>query len=94
MVEIPLAKNFSIQPELLYAQQGTKISFSDEVTNSHYKSTIDLNYLNIPVMLKYYVLKVLSVQAGPQIGIPLKANNKYQDNFHGYENHESFNLKE
>ena len=95
MVEIPLAKNFSIQPELLYSQQGTKISFSDsEVTNSHYKSTIDLNYLNIPVMLKYYVLKGLSVQAGPQIGILLKANNKYQDNFLGYENRESFDLKE
>lgn len=95
MVEIPLTKKFSIQPELLYSQQGTKTSFSDQdVTNSHYKSTINLNYLNIPVMLKYYVLKGLSLQAGPQIGILLKANNKYQDNFLGYENHESFNLKE
>lgn len=95
MVEIPLAKNFSLQPELLYSQQGSKSSFSDQdVTNSNYKSTIDLNYLNIPVMVKYYVLKGLSVQAGPQIGILLKANNKYQDNFLGYENHESFNLKD
>lgn len=95
MVEIPLAKNFSLQPELLYSEQGSKSSFSDQdVTNSNYKSTIDLNYLNIPVMVKYYVLKGLSVQAGPQIGILLKANNKYQDNFLGYENHESFNLKD
>lgn len=95
MVEIPIAKNFSLQPELLYSEQGSKSSFSDaDVTNSHYKSTIDLNYLNIPVMLKYYVLKGLSVQAGPQIGILLKANNKYQDNFLGYENRETFNLKE
>lgn len=95
MVEIPMAKNFSLQPELLYSQQGTKVSFSDpDVTNSNYKSTIKLNYLNIPVMLKYYVLKGLSVQAGPQIGILLKANNKYQDNFLGYENHDSLNIKE
>jgi hypothetical protein len=94
MVEIPMAKNFSLQPELLYSQQGTKISFSDqEVTNSNYKSTIKLNYLNIPVMLKYYVIEGLSVQAGPQIGILLKVNNKYQDNFLGYENHDSFDLK-
>ena len=94
MVEIPVAKNFSIQPELLYSQQGTKISFSDQdVTNSNYKSTIDLNYLNIPVMLKYYVLKGLSVQAGPQIGILLKANNEYNDNFLGYDNHENLDLK-
>ncbi|OIV39775.1 porin family protein [Flavobacterium johnsoniae] len=95
MIEVPLAKNFSLQPELLYSQQGTKISFSDpDVTNSQFKSTIDLNYLNIPVMLKYYVVKGLSIQAGPQIGILLKANNKYQDNFLGYENKETLNLKE
>ena len=95
MVEIPMAKNFSLQPELLYSQQGSKTSFSDrDVTNSNFKSTINLNYLNIPVMLKYYVLHGLSVQAGPQIGILLKANNKYEDNFLGYQNHESFNLKD
>ncbi|PTT00030.1 hypothetical protein DBR27_13070, partial [Flavobacterium sp. HMWF030] len=94
MVEIPLAKNFSLQPELLYSQQGTKTSFFDQdVTNSNFKGTIELNYLNIPLMLKYYVIKGLSIQAGPQIGLLLKANSKYQDNFLGYENQESFNLK-
>ena len=95
MAEIPLAKNFSVQPEVLYSQQGMKFSYSDiDVANSSYKSTITLNYLNIPVMLKYYVLKGLSVQAGPQIGILLKSNNKYQDNFLGYDNHENYNLSD
>lgn len=95
MAEISLAKNFSIQPEILYSQQGMKISYSDaEVENSHYKSTIELNYLNIPVMLKYYVLKGLSVQAGPQIGILLKSNNKSEDNFLGYQNKDNYNLSE
>lgn len=95
MAEIPLAKNFSVQPEVLYSQQGMKFSYSDiDVANSSYKSTINLNYLNIPVMLKYYVLKGLSVQAGPQIGILLKSNNKYQDNFLGYDNHENYNLSD
>lgn len=95
MVEIPIAKNFALQPELMYSQQGTKTSFSDaEVTNSNYNGTIKLNYLNLPVMAKYYVCQGLSIQAGPQIGILLKANNKYHDNFLGYENSESFNLKE
>jgi len=95
MAEIPLAKNFAIQPEVVYSQQGMKFSYSDiDVQNSHYKSTIGLNYLNIPVMLKYYVVKGLSVQAGPQIGILLKASNKYQDNFLGYDNQETFNLSD
>ena len=95
MLEIPLTKNFSLQPELLYSQQGSKSSYSDpDVTNSNFKSTIKLNYLNTPVMLKYYVTKDLTLQAGPQIGILLKANNKYEDNFLGFENKESMNLKE
>ena len=95
MIEIPMTKKISIQPEIMYSQQGTKTSFSDsDVTNSNYESTIKLNYLNIPVMLKYYVIEGLSVQAGPQIGILLKANNKYKDNFLGYDNQESFDLKE
>jgi opacity protein-like surface antigen len=95
MAEIPLAKNFSVQPEVLYSQQGMKFSYSDiDVANSSYESTITLNYLNIPIMLKYYVLKGLSVQAGPQIGILLKSNNKYQDNFLGYDNHENYNLSD
>ncbi len=95
MAEIPLAKNFSIQPELLYSQQGMKFSYSDsEVENSHYTSTVKLNYLNIPVMLKYFVAKGFSLQAGPQIGILLKANNEYRDNFLGYDNHENMNLSD
>jgi len=95
MAEIPLAKSFSVQPELLFSQQGMKLSYSDpEVENSHYKSTIALNYLNIPIMLKYYVVKGLSLQAGPQVGILLKANNKYQDNFLGYDNHDKMDLKD
>ncbi|MBS7253581.1 porin family protein [Flavobacterium branchiicola] len=95
MAEIPLTKNFSVQPEVLYSQQGVKLSYSDAaIANSHYKSTIGLNYLNIPVMLKYYVVKGLSLQTGPQIGILLKANNKSQDNFLGYENQDNYNLSD
>ena len=94
MVEVPLTKKFSIQPEMLYSQQGAKTSYSvADVTNSQYKSKMELNYLNIPVMLKYYVAKGLSLQAGPQIGILLEANNDYHDNFLGYNNHENFDLK-
>lgn len=95
MADISLAKNFSIQPEVVFSQQGMKFSYSDlDVKNSHYNSTIGLNYLNIPILLKYFIVKGLSVQVGPQIGILLKASNKYQDNFLGYENHETFNLSD
>ena len=59
MAEIPIANRFSFQPELLYSGQG---------------SSVNLNYLNIPLMAKYNLTKEFSLEAGPQIGFLLSAN--------------------
>ena len=67
--EIPISEKFSFQPELLYSGQG--YSFND--------NTIALNYLNMPIMGKYYVTKGLSIEAGPQIGFLLSAKNESID---------------
>ena len=48
-----------IQPEILFSKQG-----DDDV---------DLSYVNIPVMLKYYLAAGLNLQAGPQFGVLLNA---------------------
>lgn len=53
---------FAIQPELIYSHQGA----SDKVGLIRYNTNI--NYLNIPVLAKFYVLKGLSVDIGPQFG--------------------------
>lgn len=66
MAEIPLTEKFSFQPELLYSGQG--YSFDDH--------TIALNYLNVPLMGKYYLTKGFSLEAGPQIGFLLSAKNE------------------
>lgn len=47
-----------IQPELLYSLQGSKFGPDDLKTS----------YVNIPVMLKLYLVAGLNVQAGPQFG--------------------------
>ncbi|MEO6174508.1 MAG: porin family protein [Flavobacterium circumlabens] len=67
--EIPVSDKFSFQPELMYSGQG--YSFND--------NTIALNYLNIPLMGKYYLTKGLSLEAGPQIGFLLSAKNDKTD---------------
>jgi hypothetical protein len=59
MAEIPISKKFSFQPELLYSGQGG--------------SSINLSYLNAPLIGKYYVTKGLSIEAGPQVGYLLSA---------------------
>ncbi|WP_366183671.1 porin family protein [Flavobacterium ovatum] len=69
MAEIPLSAKFSFQPELLFSGQG--FSFNDKINA--------LNYLNVPLMGKYYVTKGLSIEAGPQIGFLLSAKNDNTD---------------
>lgn len=59
-----LNKKISIQPELLYSMQG---QYFTNVTYSNLKTT--LHYINIPIMIKYYLVGSLNVQVGPQLGI-------------------------
>ena len=55
--------NIGIQPEILWSKQG------NEFTVASLKSETDLTYVNIPVMIKFYLPLGLNLQAGPQFGI-------------------------
>jgi len=78
-VEFKITDKFSVQPELLYSAQGAKLRYSsvDEFSSTIDKQNIKLGYLNIPVMAKYYVIKGLSIEAGPQVGFLLSAKNEF-----------------
>ena len=69
MAEIPISQKFSFQPEVMFSGQGYSFEGSDG-------NIVALNYLNVPLMAKYYVLKGLSLEAGPQIGYLLSAKNE------------------
>ncbi|WP_456441474.1 porin family protein [Psychroserpens sp.] len=69
MAELPISDKFSFQPELLYSGQGYAID----------RDIINLNYINVPLMAKYYLTKRLSVEAGPQIGFLISAKNESVD---------------
>jgi parvulin-like peptidyl-prolyl isomerase len=72
--EIGLGGKLSIQPEVLFNQFQTRAdsSFSNVYQNSldisNYQD-VKLNYLSIPLLLKYKLGSLLSLQAGPQYGI-------------------------
>jgi hypothetical protein len=76
---IKLNKKFSVQPELLYSTQG---QYFTNVTYSNLKTT--LNYINIPIMLKYYPVGSLNVQVGPQLGILASAKGDLVPYTNGY----------
>lgn len=69
MAELPITEKFSFQPELLYSGQGFSAG----------NNTVALNYLNVPLMGKYYLTKGFSLEAGPQIGYLLSAKNEAVD---------------
>ena len=68
--EFLLSDKFSLQPELLYSTQGVKLNFSGETGD------LKLDYINIPVMAKFYVAKEFSLEFGPQIGFLTSAKAK------------------
>ena len=95
MAEIPVYGKLYFQPEVLYAAQGAKLKYNDpELENTHYEGTLKLNYLNVPLKLKYFVTEGLSVQAGPQLGFLLKSENSYSDNFLGFDYSDDYDLSD
>lgn len=70
--EFKLSDKFAIQPELLYSAQGTKLDVgaSEDVV-------LALDYINIPVMAKYFATEKLSLEVGPQIGFLTSAKAKF-----------------
>ena len=71
--EIGLPGKLDLQPEVYYSQVNpeTETTVNGVVTPSNI-SKIKLGYINIPVLITYKLLPVLSIQAGPQFGILVK----------------------
>jgi hypothetical protein len=55
---------FAIQPEIIFSRQGQNYTLPNSTSNL----TSNFDYINIPVMVKFYVAGGLNLQAGPQFG--------------------------
>ena len=82
-MEYRFSNKFSLAPEIVFAAQGGKNNgvvinpenmppygtapYGSEFNYADY--TYNQNYINVPVMLKYYVTPALSIDFGPQLGI-------------------------
>jgi hypothetical protein len=66
-----IGKYFSIQPEILYSQQGYKVTDEDGIF------TQKIDYLNIPLMFKFYPVKSFFLEAGPQVGFSISHKETY-----------------
>jgi hypothetical protein len=69
--EFKIAKQFAIQPEVLFSRVG------GDVKEQSGSGGFSLNYISIPVMFKYYPTKEFSLEAGPQISFLTGASVTY-----------------
>ena len=56
----------------MFSTQGNK--YSETILGTKIEFTQALNYINIPVLAKYYVAEGFAIELGPQIGILASAN--------------------
>ncbi|MGY5847538.1 porin family protein [Salegentibacter sp. HM20] len=61
--EIPVGSRFSVQPEVLYSTQGTEArrNFAGSTVTGEY----ELDYIQVPVLAKIYLIEGLSLEVGP-----------------------------
>ncbi|KFF17416.1 porin family protein [Chryseobacterium sp. JM1] len=78
---IPVAESFSIQPEVLYSQYGSKADYT--VLGNKYSSSTKLDYIAVPVMFQYNLIPNLFVEAGPEFGFMVSAKNKIKNESNG-----------
>ena len=82
----PLAANFSIQPEVLYNNLGSKVTLTDfDINNDNYTAEYarHLDYISVPVMFQYNATPSFYLEAGPQFSFLLDARDKYTSTKNG-----------
>ncbi len=74
VAEIKFNEKFSLQPELLYSTQGAKSTVLGVETKANN------DYINVPIMAKYYIVEGFSAELGPYVGFLMKSEVKAGDN--------------
>lgn len=73
--EFPIIEDvFSIQPEVIYSQQGFEKRYT--IASARYKSKYKVDYITIPVLARYYIVRGFSFDAGPQVS--LRVNDAFE----------------
>ena len=75
-----ITNKFSLQPELLYNRLGlvTKRTESEPGYFYNFNNNVSLNYLSVPIICKFNIYNGLSLDGGPQLGILLSGEQKYE----------------
>lgn len=64
---IMVSETFGVQPELLYNSVGSKVD----------ESVFKMDYLTVPIMIRYNPVPVFNIHVGPQFGFLLSAKQEF-----------------
>ncbi len=78
--EIDLLGKIGVQPELLFSQTSSTYSVGLPGGLPTISTDVKLNYLTIPILLRYNFAKLFTLNVGPQYGILLNKNDNLQTN--------------
>ena len=78
---IPLASSFSVQPEVIYNDLGSKVTREYSVLGNNYRSEYsrNLGYVAVPVMFQYNATPEFFLEAGPEFGFLVSAKDKFKN---------------
>ncbi|SFZ89597.1 Opacity protein [Flaviramulus basaltis] len=79
LAEIPVSERFSIQPEVFYSGQGFDITDEPDEFDAEYQ----VDYINVPLILKFYILDGFNIHAGPQFGFKINEELDFDPNNDG-----------
>ena len=68
----PVSEVFSIQPELLYSTRGVEAEY--DINNFEGENEFNLNYIDLPLMLKFKFAGIFNIHAGGYAGYLIDAN--------------------
>ncbi|MGO3238658.1 MAG: porin family protein, partial [Psychroflexus halocasei] len=80
VAEVPYSERFSLQAEVFYSGQGFEvedINFAGANINTN-KIEYQLDYIQVPLLAKVYLIEGLNVYAGPQIGFKVNEEIDYE----------------
>ena len=98
MLEYKFSPKFAIAPEVVFAAQGGKATadvYDDDVDGLiKAKGTFHTNYINVPLMLKFYATPNFSIDFGPQAGFNVYSKMTASGKLANVEAKESIDLKD
>lgn len=98
MMEYKFNPNFAIAPEVVFAAQGGKETDKVDVEEVpgmvEAKGTFYTNYINVPVMFKFYATPAFSIDFGPQVGFNVYSKMTASGKAGNFEAKETVDLKD